>query len=328
MLQKIVENTVGYIAPRIIKRVPNLVKYIYHIRWILQLPIINKFYRMAKIALPAYIRNEAHEFDVIYSKFPNDYLEPGEKKHLDAILTKNELRICEDLLLIKFSDGFKMLCYSDSKILVLNRRAYKGYLAQCGVEFKKGDVVIDIGAHIGAFAVPAFYYNGVKIFCYEPHPTNYKLLKTNFEINDKGDSGNYIVCEEGVSSTQGFSNFSYGGSSTTGTLVKNRFSTHDDYKIIPCRTVTPSSIFADNGIEHCKMLKVDCEGCEYDIFDSIGDDILSKIEYLAVEIHFMPCRKPHDLVSFLEEKNFIEVSRETNEEAGFWECGFRNLPSR
>ena len=46
------------------------------------------------------------------------------------------------------------------------------------------DIIIDVGAHIGLFALLAsqFCKDG-KIFCYEPIKENYKLLIENIEIN-------------------------------------------------------------------------------------------------------------------------------------------------
>ncbi|NIP39174.1 MAG: methyltransferase domain-containing protein [Candidatus Dadabacteria bacterium] len=47
-----------------------------------------------------------------------------------------------------------------------------------------------------------------------------------------------------------------------------------------------NDIFSENSIDHCDFLKVDCEGCEYHIFKDVADEVLDKIDYMALEVHF------------------------------------------
>lgn len=52
-------------------------------------------------------------------------------------------------------------------------------------EIKKGDVVLDIGAHIGYYTLLAAKLVGEKgkVFAFEPDPTNFGLLKRNVKTN-------------------------------------------------------------------------------------------------------------------------------------------------
>ena len=52
------------------------------------------------------------------------------------------------------------------------RSAYKD------LQIKEGDIVLDLGANIGAFAKQASS-KGAKVFCYEPEPNNFVLLEKN-----------------------------------------------------------------------------------------------------------------------------------------------------
>ena len=38
-------------------------------------------------------------------------------------------------------------------------------------------------------------------------------------------------------------------------------------------------------ISSCKLLKLDCEGAEYDIIDSLPTEYLDKIQNMAIEYH-------------------------------------------
>jgi len=52
--------------------------------------------------------------------------------------------------------------------------------------------------------------------------------------------------------------------------------------------VTIPEIFAENGLERCDLLKMDCEGAEYDIIYNCPSEVLGRIERIAMEVHGGP----------------------------------------
>lgn len=77
-------------------------------------------------------------------------------------------------------------------------------------------------------------------------------------------------------------------------------------------------IFYDNNIISCDFLKIDCEGCEYDIFERSSSNKLKKIKYIAIEIHlFNPYlkRRYKKLRARLKQNGFhiIEVENQVHE---------------
>ena len=46
-----------------------------------------------------------------------------------------------------------------------------------------------------------------------------------------------------------------------------------------------SDIFKENDIDNCDLLKLDCEGAEYDILYNTPEEILNKIDQMAIEVH-------------------------------------------
>src|SRR5688572_30543729 len=54
---------------------------------------------------------------------------------------------------------------------------YRSYMHRLGTPLRGGDTVIDVGAHVGTFCVPALYENSaIRVLAYEPDPQNFALL--------------------------------------------------------------------------------------------------------------------------------------------------------
>jgi FkbM family methyltransferase len=147
------------------------------------------------------------------------------------------------------------------------------------IDFKPGDVVIDIGAHIGFFAIyTALRFPEVVIHSFEPFPENYELLQQNLVRNGITNVRTYQL---GVSGSgrplEMVTNPQNSGSSTcySRTLEYSRTTG------IPSNTL--DHIFDSLRIGKCKLLKIDCEGSEYEILFSTRS--LAKVEYLSGEFH-------------------------------------------
>jgi len=50
-------------------------------------------------------------------------------------------------------------------------------------------------------------------------------------------------------------------------------------------TILLSDLVRDYNIGHIDVLKIDIEGKEYDVFDSIDSELLSKIDQIVLEFH-------------------------------------------
>ena len=50
-------------------------------------------------------------------------------------------------------------------------------------------------------------------------------------------------------------------------------------------TVTLDTFVVRNKIQKIKLLKIDCEGCEFQVFKVIKPETLNKIEYVVGEVH-------------------------------------------
>ena len=173
------------------------------------------------------------------------------------------------------------------------------------------DVIIDVGAHIGLFALFAsqFCKNG-KIFCYEPIKENYKILIENIEMNQiQNIFPNNLAVTKETSRVKIFLNDDQSGHSM---FIQNKNFVEVDSKSL-------SDIFIDNGIKECDFLKLDCEGAEYEIIESLPSDLFTKINKTAIEYHMVDT-KPEllkQLINKLKQFSFSVHTRPLFVDIGF-----------
>jgi FkbM family methyltransferase len=146
-------------------------------------------------------------------------------------------------------------------------------------KFRAGDVVIDVGGHIGLFAIYlGLRFPKVVIHSFEPFPDNYELFRRNLALNPvpnvhlhnlalSGDGR----CLEMVTNPQ-----NSGGATCNSTTLHHRRT-----RKIPSWTL--DQVFDSLGLKKCKLLKIDCEGSEYEIL--LPTSVLSRVEYLCGEFH-------------------------------------------
>lgn len=154
-----------------------------------------------------------------------------------------------------------------------------------GLELSVGDrpTIIDIGANAGFFTLfAASRYFGAKILSYEPISSNFNQLKRNKELNENVQ----IMCfKKAVCGHSGevSLNLDSGDSFTTSASIFGNSASQRKTVQVPC--VTLPDIFDEHRLQQCDLLKMDCEGAEYEILYNCPADTLSKVAQMAVEVH-------------------------------------------
>jgi len=151
-----------------------------------------------------------------------------------------------------------------------------------------GDWVIDIGAHTGSVSCLAAKL-GAKVIAVEPLPENISLLKKNLIHN--GLQNKVSVHQRAA----------HGLSDKTITIYyrdlnksgQHQFIGHekplvDSGEALEVKTITLSEVLSLKKIDHCRVLKVDCEGGEWSIFQDLEVATLEKIDILVAELHIGP----------------------------------------
>lgn len=180
-----------------------------------------------------------------------------------------------------------------------------------GFEIGDTDTVIDIGAHIGLFALFSSQYckNG-KIYCFEPVKENFDLLESNLEINN---IRNVIAINAAISTSSG----------VVTIYLNEDESGHSMYvpgtNQIQAKSFSLQDVFNSNRLEKCNFLKIDCEGEEYKIIESLPDPYFDKIDKMCIEYHFADI-KPHllqNMIKRLESLTYTIDTRNILPDIGF-----------
>jgi FkbM family methyltransferase len=134
----------------------------------------------------------------------------------------------------------------------------------------KDKIVIDIGANIADSSIYFALCGASKVIALEPFPKNYEMAKKNIALNNLSDKITLILA--GCSGDLGFIN------SYQSPLPGNK-------DLIPLLRL--EDILKENGIDHDdSVLKMDCEGYEYDILMSSKRESLRRFRHMQIEYHY------------------------------------------
>ena len=155
------------------------------------------------------------------------------------------------------------------------------------IDFKEGDIVIDIGANVGMVSILlAKKFPFLKIYSFEPLKENYDNFIKNIELNNIPKevitAENKAVTKDGRSITMSINSANKGGSSTTDVISINSIMTKENSQV---ESITLEEIFNKYNINKLKLLKIDCEGSEYEILYNADTSLLKNIENLRGEFH-------------------------------------------
>jgi FkbM family methyltransferase len=167
-----------------------------------------------------------------------------------------------------------------------------------------GGDMIDIGANVGCFTLFAVAELGARrVIAFEPDPNNFRQLAKNAERNPHR---RIIVMQQAVGRTSGevsFYNDPEAAFTIGGTLLGAR-GEQRGYAEFRVKCTTLSDILEAHGVERCSLLKLDCEGAEFDILETAEDKVLRRIDRIVMEVHEMPGCSMQDIVLRLKSAGF------------------------
>ncbi|MDO9043821.1 MAG: FkbM family methyltransferase [Methanobacteriaceae archaeon] len=138
-----------------------------------------------------------------------------------------------------------------------------------------GESIIDIGGHVGDTAL-YFANKGYTVYSFEPIPEVFQIATKNLELN-KRFADRVKLINKAVTSKKGTIKISF--DSINESNVSSAFSSSKN--LIEVDTTTLETILNEYEIDPY-ALKIDCEGCEYEI---IGKTDLSMFSEILLEYH-------------------------------------------
>jgi FkbM family methyltransferase len=143
-------------------------------------------------------------------------------------------------------------------------------------------IILDIGANVGFFSIFSFYkFKNPKIISFEPIKRNFDLLQNNVNLIS---SNNLIIVNKAVSKTNGQITLTFSNDqdiTTSASIFDNQSESIKETVI----STSLEKIVEDYKLSKIDLLKLDCEGAEYEIFYNTPSHIFKKVNCIALETH-------------------------------------------
>jgi FkbM family methyltransferase len=168
-----------------------------------------------------------------------------------------------------------------------------------GFEIARDAIVVDVGGHIGCFAVRAGRMASEgKVFVFEPSPENFAMLKENLLLNG---SANVMPLGIALLGQSGIRRISLCPNMVSNSIVAD----FPDGSNIDVQGIALSDLMKEQNLRQIDFLKLDCEGAEYEILFGCSDDTLARIGKISCEVHALDDdRNRETLATFLRSKGF------------------------
>lgn len=143
----------------------------------------------------------------------------------------------------------------------------------------KGRDVVDVGAFSGDSSIYFAWRGARRVFAFEPVPASYKMANMNIRLNG---IDNVQVFNEAIGAVEGNLSMPVDTPGSSSFSSSEKSNIHSEAVRIPIRTL--DSIVRDFELEGA-VLKMDCEGCEYEVIPNANDDTLRCFTQIILEYH-------------------------------------------
>jgi FkbM family methyltransferase len=144
------------------------------------------------------------------------------------------------------------------------------------------DVILDIGSNIGSSIL--FFHDqfpSAKIYGFEPHPDTFRVLEKNVAGITAVRVFNYGLGAKDADLSIPFDNADFSrfmgnaqGADWSGPLSPT-----------PCHVKHAGAALAALGLTKVDLIKIDCEGAEYDVLTALPADLLRQCQWIVGEMH-------------------------------------------
>lgn len=176
-------------------------------------------------------------------------------------------------------------------------------------------VILDIGAHIGTFSLLCtMKYPGASIYAYEPCLDSFQILEKNRKINNLERLQIFRMAVAGKTGTvklfHSKENGNWGHSIT--------MALSPSFEVV--KTTSLEEIIVQNNIDFIDLIKLNCEGAEFEILFNTSRDALRKIGLGLILYHEdldNAIGNSDRMAALFEELKFRVVRIKTSEKRGW-----------
>ena len=233
---------------------------------------------------------------------------------LNSSLVRSKLIISIGRIIHSFSksdfveiEGRKMFTQNNDGLALSIFKIYEPNQTEIVKKYvHEGDIVIDIGAHVGYYTLLMAQLVGEngKVYSFEPDPVNFQLLKKSVEING---FENVVLIQKAVSNiTDKVKLFLGDDDSAINRIYDAKLG--DAKESIDVESVTIDEYFKEND-ELVNFIKIDSEGSEIKIINGMKQ-FLSRNQELVMMTEFFPFLikksgdEPNQYLKSLEKSGF------------------------
>lgn len=165
------------------------------------------------------------------------------------------------------------------------------FLRQDYGEIPNNAIIVDLGANIGVFSIYATTTSSnATVYAYEPFQPFYDLMRDNVQLNSRSDDVhcfNYAVA--GTPAMREL--FTQGQNVFFPTLFAGESENGRHSVQVKCTTL--QEIVDANRLDHIDLLKMDCEGAEYEILYQTSAKVFESIREIRMEYHNLDNQSRH-----------------------------------
>ena len=156
----------------------------------------------------------------------------------------------------------------------------------------KGREVIDIGANIADSSIYFAVKGADRIIGIEPLPKNYEIARKNIEVNNLSDKISLIL--GGCAGTSKQIRINSKIQDIEHCILSNHHTDDISYEVA-VSLFTLEDILEMGKIKSGAILKMDCEGCEYDSILTANENVLKRFNHILIEYHYGYRKLKHKL---------------------------------
>jgi FkbM family methyltransferase len=166
-----------------------------------------------------------------------------------------------------------------------------------GFDWAAARTIVDIGAHVGSFTVwAALRSPRARVLAVEPNPETFALLTEN--LGDNGLLDRVTAVNAAVGANPGVAALELVEHSLATRLARNG---EGRFRVGVQRL---ERLLSDAGMDEVDVLKMDCEGMEYEVLGAMGPDRLGAIGAITCEYHPEPGHEVSELDRILRSAGY------------------------